>query len=267
MVLQSDFDGLAGIATTITTSIVIAKCWGAYFDARMLFEPIFSSSRIDRFLCLSSTMLQRLTPSVILQLAGTILNCQLSGSHESIKEFHAHFGMAPKSVVSLWFQSQQAGQLPWNARPIHLLWALLHLWMYGTETTMSRMCKTNQRTFRDWVKKMVKAISGLVPMKVSRRSALSLLLVCFFSRMLSSSSSFLCHRSAGEIDSDRTKASSARLLLMEPTSGFGSRIHSPRSGTLTSTRRPVYDTKWLFVFRVETSSGSMVHIPVVLGRT
>jgi len=48
MVLQSDFDGLAGIATTITTSIVIAKCWGAYFDARMLFEPIFSSSS-DRF--------------------------------------------------------------------------------------------------------------------------------------------------------------------------------------------------------------------------
>jgi hypothetical protein len=113
-------------------------------------------------------MAQELTQSRLLQLAGTILNYTLSGSDESLKDFRAHFGMAPGSVINLWFRIDQAMRIPVGAKPIHLLWALLHLKVYGSQTVMARMCKTNRKTFRKWVKKMVRAIHSIASRIVSR---------------------------------------------------------------------------------------------------
>ena len=106
------------------------------------------------------------------QVAGTILNHQLSWSDESAKEFRANFGLSERSVLSLWNQLVDRNPnklLPAKAKLKHLLWALLYLKVYATETVLSQMAKTTRKTFRIWVAKILDAIFGLVPRKASPR--------------------------------------------------------------------------------------------------
>jgi len=90
------------------------------------------------------------------------MNHDLTGSAECEREFRAHFGLAPSSVLSLWnnlcLPNPRVPVLPRNAQLKHLLWALLHMKVYGSEATLSRMCKTNRKTFRLWVRAMMDAI-------------------------------------------------------------------------------------------------------------
>jgi len=96
-------------------------------------------------------------------LAGIVMNRQLNpNSLEDMKDFRAHFGVAPAACVALWIRIQRA--LPRGATPFHLLWALLHLKTCGTQSALKGMVRVKTRkTFRDWVRILMKEIAGLAP--------------------------------------------------------------------------------------------------------
>lgn len=89
------------------------------------------------------------------------------GVVEHMREFRSLFGMAPVTCVDLWKHLHRNSKLPKKATPKHLLWAVLFLKVYGTETDMSSRVRTTRKTFRKWVRKMLIAIAGLKPIVVS----------------------------------------------------------------------------------------------------
>jgi len=111
---------------------------------------------------------QRISVVYLRQLAGWIINHNLTSSAESEMEFRAHFGLSTSSVFLLWNQLVDAprSRVPANTKLKHLLWTLLYLKVYPTEFVLCRMVKTNRKTLRTWIGKMLDAIFGLVPQKV-----------------------------------------------------------------------------------------------------
>ena len=54
--------------------------------------------------------------------------------------------------------------------PKHLLWALLFMKVYGSESTHSNMVGTSSKTFQKWVWKTLTEIADLKAMTVSEKS-------------------------------------------------------------------------------------------------
>jgi hypothetical protein len=128
-------------------------------------------------------MADLMTETRIMALGGAIMNHRMTNpqrqqrqpSNESIMLFTAHFGMPPEGVVLLSNDMVRYRTLPQGAKPKHLLWALLHMKVYGKEADLAGKANTTRKTFRGWVRKMVRAISVLHGYKVSLQRFLLLL--------------------------------------------------------------------------------------------
>ena len=82
---------------------------------------------------------------------------------DSNRKFKAHFGVTPEVCAEVWYSIKK----PTNARPKHLLWALLFLKLYETEDVLIAKLQVKSReTLRKWVWVMVQAIAGLSKSKI-----------------------------------------------------------------------------------------------------
>jgi len=79
-----------------------------------------------------------------------------------LRMFKAHFGVSPFIATCLWNHMVDERTLPvMEARPTHLLWALMFIKLYSTEAAMSRICGTTAKTFRQRVWDMLRSIATL----------------------------------------------------------------------------------------------------------
>ena len=92
--------------------------------------------------------------------ASTIITA--SRSHTTfIRKFRAHFGTTPQICEKLWKMLDPCDQINERAKLKHLLWALLFMKIYGTESVLSSLVGVSEKTFRKWVWLFVEAISYL----------------------------------------------------------------------------------------------------------
>ena len=103
-------------------------------------------------------------------------------SGEFVRRWMASFGTTPVVCAILWrridpersFEEQSGKQTHQYVKPVHLLWALLLLKVYGTESVMRSMVGTKEqpvteKSFRKWTVLFVRAISFLESDVVSFR--------------------------------------------------------------------------------------------------
>ena len=96
----------------------------------------------------------------------------------SHRQFLSLFGATPRIVASIWRKIRREELLPTGGTPVHLLWLLAFLKVYGTEPQLALLFHTTRKMFRDWVWKFVDAIYYL--------DVVSLLFCSIFTRALSS---------------------------------------------------------------------------------
>jgi hypothetical protein len=72
--------------------------------------------------------------------------------------FRAHFGTSPGVCAVCWNMIE--GRLPGNFFYTHLLWALLYLKVYATESVLASKCMCDEKTFRDKVWVVLKTIDS-----------------------------------------------------------------------------------------------------------
>ena len=165
-------------------------------------------------------------------IGGSIANRRFNpGSFEDMHHFRSLFGISPATCSMLWHRLQ--AHRPARAQPKHLMWALLFLKVYGTEAALSSMTRSTRKTYRKWVRKMLRSISLLAPVVVGMIAPDSSL-----ERFTSNSPSMLpslC-RSGGPIDSDKTEERHVRSLSTAPTFVSTSHIRSTECGTLISSK-------------------------------
>jgi len=116
-----------------------------------------------------------------------------------LRRFKAFFGCNPARCAQLWwmlFKTKAAkDEIGENARPVHLLWGLLFLKIYNTDTVMTGMTGADEDTFRKWSWKFVVGISKLKEKVVSRL----LIILVLIRPQLSSNNSFLFDKYADQI--------------------------------------------------------------------
>ena len=83
------------------------------------------------------------------------------------KHFRALFGCSVIVALTLWTMMLDHDLLPVNATITHLLWTLMYLKVYPTESAMQRMTKVDPKTSRKYVSIMLSHISLLEPYVVS----------------------------------------------------------------------------------------------------
>ena len=64
------------------------------------------------------------------------------------KRFRALFGVAPNICALLW--DLLSHRRPISSRPVHLLWPLLFIKVYGSENTHRAIAGVDAKTFRKW---------------------------------------------------------------------------------------------------------------------
>ena len=75
------------------------------------------------------------------------------------RRFKALFGVDTETCAVLW--DELLSTMPDDSRPIHLLWCLLFIKVYGTEDVKSVITGAHPKTFRKWVWSFFDAISKL----------------------------------------------------------------------------------------------------------
>lgn len=70
-------------------------------------------------------------------------------NQEHLSSFKSFFGVTPIVCSIIWTHLLKSQKL--QLKPIHLLWSLLFLKQYNTETVNSIICRCDKKTFRKWV--------------------------------------------------------------------------------------------------------------------
>jgi len=73
--------------------------------------------------------------------------------------FRAHFGTSPGVCAICWNHIES--KLPRNFLYTHLLWTLLFLKVYATESVLASKCQCDEKTFRTKVWVVLKAIDSI----------------------------------------------------------------------------------------------------------
>lgn len=159
------------------------------------------------------------------------------------RRFRALFGVTPILCSRLW--DLLAGVRPHSARPIHLLWGLLFLKVYGSEHTHRTIAHADEKTFRKWAWCFVHLLADI--------DVVSALHACSRHTPTLSNFSlptyvllFLAHRverSNGIIACVAIAARSVRCRSTVPTSLSTNRRRSVPSGIHTSLKDLVCVTK------------------------
>jgi len=101
---------------------------------------------------------------------------------EMRRDFSSLFGTKVEVVFIVWQKLTSTGNMPHGGKPKHLLWALLFLKTYATETIMLRIIGSgggvqNRTTLRKWVWLFVHAIESLKPLVVKLPSLVNAFLL------------------------------------------------------------------------------------------
>lgn len=91
----------------------------------------------------------------------------------TLRKFKALFAFDPIVVASIWRKLCREEALPAQAVPKHLLWMLCFLKVYSSEHVHAELFNTNERTFCDWVWRMMKAVHYLEVVSMWCRSGWS----------------------------------------------------------------------------------------------
>lgn len=75
------------------------------------------------------------------------------------RRFRALFGVSAELCADVW--SRTAASRPPKSRPVHLLWALLFLKVYGSEQTHRTITGVDEKTFRKWSWFFIELIADL----------------------------------------------------------------------------------------------------------
>ena len=85
--------------------------------------------------------------------------------------FKAFFGICPEGCSMIWDMLQPNETMPKGVKPEHLLWGLLFMKVYATETALVSMVNApDEKTFRKWSQRFVVDISWLESEVVSNGS-------------------------------------------------------------------------------------------------
>jgi hypothetical protein len=88
-------------------------------------------------------------------------------SEQFNRAFRAHFGIDSLVCSYGWAMLKANSKLPITAEPKHLLWVLIWLKLYKSESAMVSIAKVHRNTFQKWVLKMVIGIADLYKTVVS----------------------------------------------------------------------------------------------------
>ena len=84
------------------------------------------------------------------------------------RRFRELFGCGPRVALIVWRRLVRQDLIPYKERLVHLLWALMHLKIYGKEAEMCSLAGgVSEKTFRKWTWPFVSAIADLEPYVVS----------------------------------------------------------------------------------------------------
>jgi len=89
---------------------------------------------------------------------GIMRRSNVYGNVSNIRRFKACFGTSPSVCSKLW--SLITDELPFNRKPIHLLWGLNFLKTYTTEAVRSLIFHADEKTLRKWQWAVVKCIAS-----------------------------------------------------------------------------------------------------------
>jgi hypothetical protein len=108
---------------------------------------------------------RNLHPVQFLFLARRFSNRLFSGRRigASNEEFRGHFGVPPVVCSDVW----RMGSFQAGTRPVNILWALLFMFTYMTETILCSMIGVDPKTFRKWVWPVIHSIAAVAPRIVS----------------------------------------------------------------------------------------------------
>jgi hypothetical protein len=79
----------------------------------------------------------------------------------NIRRWKSWFGPSPLVCRQLWIALQPFCAIKEDVMPVHLLWALVWLKGYAKESVLAGIAATTEKTFRQYVKMIVQAISDL----------------------------------------------------------------------------------------------------------
>ena len=79
----------------------------------------------------------------------------------SRRYFLSYFGTTPWVCSFLWAMLKPFETMPRGVKPCHLLWALMFMKVYATETVHAGIARCDEKTFRKWSWLFVKGISQL----------------------------------------------------------------------------------------------------------
>jgi hypothetical protein len=86
------------------------------------------------------------------------------------RDFRSLFGLSANVCSVVW----NLCDFPTGTEPVHLLWALLFMKVYGTEPVLIAIVGTgpNRKTFRKWVWGVIEEIAAKAPTVVSSKCCL-----------------------------------------------------------------------------------------------
>ena len=91
-------------------------------------------------------------------------------SNTSMRFFLTFFGTTPWVCSLLWAMLKPFETMPRGVKPCHLLWALMFMKVYATETVHASIAGCDEKTFRKWSWIFVEGIAGLEASFVSVNS-------------------------------------------------------------------------------------------------
>lgn len=116
-------------------------------------------------------LLSTVTAKDFREYGSDIMNRSLDGSQDVFEErWISHFGVEAEVCAEAWgrLDMDLAGPNDEAAKPYHLLWALLLLKTYNTESVLTGMCGgVDEDTIRKWAWDFIEKVSYLEPEVVS----------------------------------------------------------------------------------------------------
>lgn len=89
-------------------------------------------------------------------------------STAEMARFRALFGISPNMASHVWEMIDPTNQMPQGVKPMHLLWCLMFLKVYASESVLCALAGgVDEKTFRKWTWLFVYEINDLYPEIVS----------------------------------------------------------------------------------------------------
>ena len=115
------------------------------------------------------TFLSLLSTIKLQVIGGSSGGARYSGRGEHERAFRSLFGVGASVVADLWCRCESERLFQRGTRPKHLLWALLMMKVYPSESVIAGMVSATRKCMRKWVWPCIQAISDLFPLLVSDR--------------------------------------------------------------------------------------------------